>query len=73
MKSDNGRDNVTLENYSVSDYDEANTNWIFQMYGLAQSAAEDSSKQGQTFHEEHRDMGQHGETPTTLVVESNSR
>ena len=73
MKSDNGRDNVTLENYSVSDYDEANTNWIFQMYGLAQSAAEDSSKQGQTFHEEHRDTGQHGETPTTLVVESNSR
>ncbi|HAZ43761.1 MAG TPA: hypothetical protein DDW76_27710 [Cyanobacteria bacterium UBA11369] len=69
MKSDDGRDNVTLENYSVSNYEAQNDQWIFQMYGSARSAEEDSSKRGQTFHEEHRSMGTHGQNPTTMVAE----
>ena len=69
MKSDDSRDNVTLENYSVSNYEVQNDRWIFQMYGSAQSAEEDSRKRGQTFHEEHRNMGTHGQNPTTMVAE----
>ena len=68
MKSDNGNDNVTLENYSVSNYEAQNDQWIFQMYGSAPSSKDDR-RRGQTFHEEHQKMGTHGETPTTIVME----
>jgi hypothetical protein len=69
MKSDDGRDNVTLENYSVKNYNVQNKEWIFQMYGSALSAEENSAKKGQTFHEEHRNMGTHAQNPTTMVAE----
>jgi hypothetical protein len=70
MKSDDSRDNVTLENYSVNIPDAQNKRWIFQMYGSAQSAEENPAKRGQTFHEEHRSMRTHGQNPTTMVAES---
>jgi hypothetical protein len=69
MKSDDGRDNVTLENYSVSNPAVQNQEWMFQMYGSAQSATENRDKRGQTFHEEHSRMGTHGQNPTTMVAE----
>ncbi len=59
MKS--GGDTMTLENYSVSDYDKQNKSWAFQLYGVG--------KKGQSMHEEHRDgHGQHGENPTTMTA-----
>ena len=61
MKS--GGDFVTLENFSVSKPDVSNTDWTFDMYGPAH-------KEGQTFHDQHTDTNQHGETPTTLAVKS---
>jgi hypothetical protein len=61
MKS--GSDTMTLENYSVSDYEEQNTDWVFQMYGVG--------KKGQSFHEEHKDVHkQHGNAPTSMVAVS---
>jgi hypothetical protein len=67
MKS--GEDTVTLENYSVGDPAVENHEWVYQMYGSAKAAEADPSKQGQTFHEQHRDVHQqHGETPTTMEV-----
>jgi len=56
-----GSDRVTLENYAVGDASVKNTEWEFQMYGPA-------SKAGQTFHEQHFDTHQHGQTPTTMTV-----
>ena len=69
MKSDDGRDNVTLENYSVNIPDAQNNRWTFQMYDSARSARENPAKRGQTFHEEHSGMGTHGQNPTTMVAE----
>ena len=69
MKSDDGRDNVTLENNSVSNYNAKNERWIFQMYGSAIAAKTDDEKLGQTFHEEHKNMNLHGQNPTTMVAE----
>ena len=65
MKS--GGDNVTLENYATDDYDETNTNWDYQMYGVHKHGG--SNKAGQTFQEQHRDVHkQHGTDPTTMHV-----
>ncbi|EAY29650.1 hypothetical protein M23134_00534 [Microscilla marina ATCC 23134] len=61
MKSDDGADNVTLENYSVSRRNEQNKKWSFSMYG--------TQKEGQTFHEQHKESQQHGKTPTTLTIQ----
>lgn len=61
LTSDDNRDRVVLENYSVSKYDEENTNWTFDMYG--------TKTREQTFHGRHKATGQHGETPTTMVIE----
>ncbi|BAZ30190.1 hypothetical protein NIES4074_26460 [Cylindrospermum sp. NIES-4074] len=56
-----GSDTMTLENYSVSDYEEENKDWVFQMYGVG--------KKGQSFHEEHKDVHkQHGDAPTSMVA-----
>jgi hypothetical protein len=56
-----GGDTMTLENYSVSDYNVENKEWVFQMYGVG--------KKGQSFHEEHKDVHkQHGDAPTTMVA-----
>ncbi|MGB7520270.1 MAG: DUF4157 domain-containing protein, partial [Spirulinaceae cyanobacterium] len=56
-----GSDTITLENYSVSDYQEENKDWVFQMYGVG--------KKGQSFHEEHKDVHkQHGDSPTSMVA-----
>ncbi|MGB3691999.1 MAG: DUF4157 domain-containing protein [Spirulinaceae cyanobacterium] len=66
MKSDNGRDNITLENYGTANPRAVNTNWEFQMYGSAY-------QRGQTFHEEHKATGTHGTAPTTFVAESSGR
>ncbi|MBW1880363.1 MAG: DUF4157 domain-containing protein [Deltaproteobacteria bacterium] len=63
MKS--GGDNVVLENYAVGDSKKQNTKWKFQMYGPP-------SKEGQTFHEQHEGMKQHGKTPTTMRVRKRS-
>jgi hypothetical protein len=63
------QDTVVLENYSVGDAQVQNTDWVYQMYGSAEKAEQEPTKKGQTFHEQHRDVhGQHGETPTTMVV-----
>jgi len=59
MKS--GGDNVTLENYATGEAEAKNSDWEFQMYGPP-------SKEGQTFHEQHRGMKQHGKSPTTMRV-----
>jgi hypothetical protein len=56
-----GTDHVTLENFAVGDPSVQNTDWDFQMYGPP-------TKGGQTFHEQHRDTQQHGQTPTTMAV-----
>ncbi|MFK7798852.1 MAG: DUF4157 domain-containing protein [Aureispira sp.] len=61
MKSDDGADNITLENYAVGDATVENKKWDMAMYG--------TKKDGQTFHEQHHDTKQHGKTPTTMVVE----
>jgi hypothetical protein len=62
MKS--GSDTMTLENYSVSNYEVQNKEWVFQMYGVG--------KKGQSFHEEHRDVHkQHGDAPTSMVATRN--
>ena len=56
-----GSDTVTLENYSVSNYNKENKDWVFQMYGVG--------KEGQSFHEEHKDVHkQHGDAPTSMVA-----
>ncbi len=57
-----GPDRVTLENYSISVPSAKNAEWEFQMYGPA-------NKQGQTFYEQHKASGQHGDAPTALPVE----
>lgn len=55
-----GVDRVTLENYAIRGQPAAvNADWEFQMYGPA-------SRPGQTFHEQHRDTGTHGDAPTTI-------
>jgi hypothetical protein len=61
MTSDDNRDKVVLENFSVSDWDVENDRWRFEMYGTKTT--------GQTFHEQHKATGQHGETPTTMTFE----
>ncbi|WP_153801256.1 eCIS core domain-containing protein [Foetidibacter luteolus] len=61
MKSNDQQDTVTLENYAVPGNVE-NDKWDFAMYGTA-------AKAGQTFHEQHHDTKQHGDRPTTMVIE----
>ncbi|MEM6271799.1 MAG: DUF4157 domain-containing protein [Bacteroidota bacterium] len=61
MKSDSGKDSIALENFSVSDWDAQNTDWEYQMYGPAE-------KEGQTFHDQHKDTNQHGTDPTTMNI-----
>jgi hypothetical protein len=62
LKSANGADSVTLENYAVGDASVQNTDWVFQMYGHREKA--------QTFHQQHQALRQHGKMPTTMVVEN---
>jgi hypothetical protein len=62
MQSDDGRDNVVIENYSVSDWDKENDKWTFETYGTRYAS--------QTFHGQHQATGQHGQTPTTMVIET---
>lgn len=57
-----GNDRVALENYSVSDPSVQNSRWRFEMYGSA-------AKTGQTFYEQHKASGQHGDMPTAMEVE----
>jgi hypothetical protein len=61
MESTDGADKVVLENYSVSDWNAENSDWVFEMYG--------TQKKGQSFHERHKGTGQHGQSPTTMTVE----
>jgi hypothetical protein len=61
MKSDSGKDTISLENFSVSDWEAQNTDWEYQMYGPAE-------KEGQTFHDQHKATKQHGTDPTTLNI-----
>jgi hypothetical protein len=61
MKSEDDADVVVLENYSVSKWDEENENWTFDLYG--------TKRKDQTFHGRHKATGQHGESPTTMVIE----
>jgi hypothetical protein len=57
-----GPDRVTLENYSISVPSAQNAKWEFQMYGPP-------NKPDQTFYEQHKASGQHGDAPTALPVE----
>ncbi|MDQ5835109.1 MAG: hypothetical protein M3550_18995, partial [Actinomycetota bacterium] len=61
MASDDDRDRVVIENYSVSDWDKENDKWTFETYGRRWSS--------QTFHERHKATGQHGQSPTTMTIE----
>ena len=61
MTSDDNRDKVVLENYSVSNWDTENNRWTFEIYGTRTAA--------QTFHRRHKATGQHGQTPTTMTFE----
>lgn len=61
MKS--GKDTMTLENYSVSQYDVQNKQWLFQLYGVG-----NETEAGQSFHEGHIATHQHGDAPTTMVA-----
>ena len=61
MTSDDGKDNVVLENYATGDPAEENTKWTFDIYG--------TQKKNQTFHERHKATQQHGQTPTTMAIE----
>jgi hypothetical protein len=61
MQSDDTRDNIVLENYSVSDWDKENTDWAFETYGTRIAY--------QTFHERHKSTDTHGNTPTTMTIE----
>ena len=61
LKSEDNADIVVLENYSVSKWDEENKNWTFDLYG--------TKKRDQTFHGRHKATGQHGDAPTTMVIE----
>ena len=61
MASDDDRDRVVIENYSVSDWDKENDKWTFETYGNRWAS--------QTFHERHKATGQHGQTPTTMTIE----
>jgi hypothetical protein len=60
MESDDRKDKIVLENYSVSDWDAENKKWDLQMYG--------TQKKGQTFHEQHKGTEQHGKAPTTMNI-----
>jgi hypothetical protein len=62
MSSDDTRDNVVIENYSVSNWDTENNDWTFETYGTRTSS--------QTFHAQHQATGQHGQSPTTMVIEN---
>jgi hypothetical protein len=62
MQSDDSRDNVVIENYSVSNWDTENNDWTFETYGTGTAS--------QTFHERHKATDQHGQTPTTMVIEN---
>jgi len=61
MTSDDDRDKVVIENYSVSDWDKENDKWTFETYGTLWAH--------QTFHERHKETGQHGQSPTTMTIE----
>jgi hypothetical protein len=68
-------DNMTLENYASGGFDNANNKWDFQMYGVfkqGDGTKEERArrhKEGQTFHEQHRDVHkQHGQLPTTMAM-----
>ena len=62
MQSDDSNDNVVIENYSVSKWDKENNDWTFETYGLR--------KESQTFHAQHKATDQHGQAPTTMVIET---
>lgn len=55
-----GSDNITLENYSVSQEKVKNTDWMFSIYGTKQ--------QNQTFHHVHMKTRLHGNKASTLSV-----
>jgi len=61
MKSDDGKDRVTLENYATGRSRERNNEWEFQMYGPGENKE-------QTFHSQHKKTDQHGKRPTTMHV-----
>ena len=64
MKSSDGKDNLTLENYAVGDWDAENNDWSFNMYGPAE-------ERGQTFHDVMYDSKALGMKPTTMAVARN--
>ncbi len=65
MKSDDSKDNITLENYAVGNASVKNTDWDFAMYG--------TFKKDQTFHEQHKETKQHGRKPTTMHIKKESK
>jgi hypothetical protein len=60
LASDDGKDKVVLENYSVGKWSRENDQWTFEMYG--------TEKASQSFHERHFDSDLHGETPTSMTI-----
>jgi len=61
MKSSDGKDNITLENFSVGNWEAQNDKWSFSMYGPAE-------EKGQTFHEKMYKTRTLGTKPTTMGV-----
>jgi hypothetical protein len=61
MTSNDNKDKVVLENYAVGDPSKRNKKWKFRMHGTV--------KKGQSFHEQHKRTNQHGDSPTTMVVQ----
>lgn len=61
MKSSDGKDNVTLENYAVGDWNAQNADWAYAMYGSAEEG-------GQTFHDKMNATKGFGRRPTTMAI-----
>lgn len=61
MKSNNGKDNVTLENYAVGDWDAQNNDWAYAMYGVG-------SEGKQSFHSKMNATKGFGKRPTTMAI-----
>jgi|GEM_PF-3452100 len=61
MKSNNGKDNVTLENFAVGDWDAQNNDWAFSMYGVG-------SEGKQSFHAKMNATKGFGKRPTTMAI-----
>jgi Domain of unknown function (DUF4157) len=61
-----GSDNITLEGFSVSNQNQANDQWIFDIYGTDNTARTNR----ETFHQKHKATKLHGTKATSMVVKT---